>query len=75
MYKSKNIAFVSKECVACGSCLKVCPVNAVAIYKGMYATINIEKCIGCGSCARTCPAAVISIILRGGVKTNEKALV
>lgn len=74
MAKSKNIAFVSKDCVACGCCAKVCPLEAVSVYKGMYAAVNEQKCVGCGKCAKACPAAVISIIPGGG-EENEKTLV
>lgn len=63
---SKKKATVSKECVACGRCLKACPINAIAIYKGMYAVVDEDRCLGCGKCAAACPASVISIVLREG---------
>lgn len=75
MVKSKKVSVVSKECVACGSCVKACPLGAVSVYKGMYAVVEDEKCVGCGSCARACPAGIISIIKRGGGTEHEKALV
>ena len=28
-----------KECVACGTCVKVCPVGAISVYKGLYADV------------------------------------
>jgi len=71
MAKPNSIAEVSELCAACGHCVKVCPQNAVAVYKGMYAVVDIEKCIGCGICAGACPAAVISIISRE-VVSDEK---
>ncbi|MCI6812221.1 MAG: 4Fe-4S binding protein [Lachnospiraceae bacterium] len=55
-------AFVEqKDCVACGCCVKVCPVTAIQIAKGIYAQVNRDKCVGCGKCARECPATVITI--------------
>ena len=36
-----------KECVACGTCVKVCPVGAISVYKGLYAA--------------ACPASVIEM--------------
>ena len=39
-----------KECVACGTCVKVCPVGAISVYKGLYADVS-AKCVGCGRCA------------------------
>lgn len=59
----KRKAVVNTElCVSCGACAKVCPRDAVAVYKGMYAQVNKEKCIGCGLCAKTCPASVITVV-------------
>jgi len=64
----KKKASVSKECVACGCCEKVCPVKAISIYKGIYAKPDEQKCIGCGKCAEACPASVISMILPEGIQ-------
>ena len=50
-----------RVCVACGVCQKQCPKNAVTIFKGCYAQINLELCIGCGLCAKLCPAGCITI--------------
>ncbi|MDR3271258.1 MAG: 4Fe-4S binding protein [Peptococcaceae bacterium] len=57
----KKIAVIHKECVACGSCLKGCPRNAVAIYKGSIAVVDGAKCVGCGKCAQACPANSITL--------------
>lgn len=62
MAKSKRYARVGRECVACGSCLKVCPKGAVRIVSGVIARVDQEICIGCGKCARTCPADVITMV-------------
>ncbi len=60
--RKKRKAFVDKNnCVACGCCMKVCPMHAIEIYKGIVARVNFEKCVGCGKCARECPASVIEI--------------
>ena len=70
MNKSKFIAKVGDLCVACGHCANTCPLNAIEIYKGLYAKVNIDKCVGCSKCAKVCPASVISIIERN--TNNEK---
>ena len=49
------------ECVACGTCVKVCPLNLIAIEQGVFTKINTDKCVGCGKCAKVCPASVIKI--------------
>ena len=60
--KKKRKAFVErKNCVACGCCIKVCPLGAIQIFNGIWAQIDFEKCVGCGKCAKECPASVIEI--------------
>ena len=59
--KSKKIAMVSKSCVACGSCVKVCPRDAISVPHGVCAVIDTEKCVGCGKCVAVCPASVITL--------------
>lgn len=49
----------TKRCIACGTCIKVCPRDAIKIYNGCYAVVNEEICIGCGLCEKACPAGVM----------------
>ena len=48
-------------CVACGACAKVCPKEAISVWKGCYARVAEETCVGCGLCAKTCPAGCIAL--------------
>ena len=57
----KKTASITKNCVACGCCVAVCPKSALRINKGVRAEVDKEKCIGCGKCAKVCPAGVIVI--------------
>ena len=60
--KKKRRAFVHTDlCVACGCCQKVCPLNAIQIWNGIWARVDGTKCVGCGKCAKECPASVIEI--------------
>ena len=60
--RKKRKAFVEQsDCVACGCCVKVCPLQAIEIVRGVMAQVRQEKCVGCGKCARECPASVIVI--------------
>lgn len=66
--QSKKYAAVDKNvCVACGSCVRVCPIGAISVYKGSYAEVNAQKCVGCGRCANICPAGCIEIKEREAV--------
>lgn len=59
---AKRKAVVStKECVACGCCIKVCPRGAITVPRGVFAEINRDLCVGCGLCAKECPASVITL--------------
>lgn len=60
--KKRRKAVVDQRfCVACGCCIKVCPLSAIQVVKGVAAQVDESKCVGCGKCARECPASVIEI--------------
>lgn len=45
-------------CIGCGSCVDVCPVEAISIMNGK-AVIDSSKCLHCRSCVRACPMGAI----------------
>ncbi len=49
---------ISDECVACGSCISECSVEAIS--EGTPYIIDTEKCIDCGACIDICPVSAIS---------------
>ena len=60
MAKSKRIAVVEKEkCVACGTCWRDCPKEAIRIFRGIWAEVDADICVGCGKCHQVCPAMAI----------------
>jgi heterodisulfide reductase subunit A-like polyferredoxin len=50
-----------ENCVACATCVKVCPYGAPMINQLNKAEIQGAKCMGCGSCAAACPARTITL--------------
>lgn len=59
--KRRKAVVDQKNCVACGCCMKICPMQAIEIAHGVMAQVDTEKCVGCGKCAKECPASVITI--------------
>ncbi|MBW2467837.1 MAG: 4Fe-4S binding protein [Deltaproteobacteria bacterium] len=51
------------ECIGCGACAEICPVDAVKMVDDQP-RVDLDWCIGCGVCAVQCPANVISISRR-----------
>jgi len=50
---------ISEECISCGSCSAVCPVEAISEGEERY-FIDPDVCTDCGTCAGECPVDAIS---------------
>ena len=48
---------ISEDCIACGSCISECPVDAIA--EGDIYVIDADVCTDCGTCADVCPSEAI----------------
>ncbi|MCL2228056.1 MAG: 4Fe-4S binding protein [Oscillospiraceae bacterium] len=48
---------ISEDCVSCGSCTGVCPVDAIAQGDSIYEIA--DTCIDCGVCVSSCPVDAI----------------
>lgn len=63
--RARRAAVVDQSlCVACGCCVKVCPLDAIRVDRGLYAAVDLGRCVGCGRCAAECPAGVITVEVR-----------
>ena len=48
------------ECIGCGACEPVCPVECISELDDGKRIIDASKCIDCGACAGECPVNCIS---------------
>ncbi len=55
-------AFVNEDlCTGCGTCVKLCPYNAIRKDEQGIARVNDVLCKGCGVCAASCPEKAINM--------------
>jgi MinD superfamily P-loop ATPase len=57
----KQIEVNEEECVSCGACVTLCPVEAITFDEESSIIFNKEKCVGttCSICVDACPARAI----------------
>jgi len=46
-------------CIGFGSCVTVCPFDAIHMGEDELPVIDIERCTGCGKCIKVCPKEVL----------------
>jgi Fe-S-cluster-containing hydrogenase component 2 len=60
----KLIEVDTDKCFSCGSCVSLCPVEAISIAKDSSVNFDKEKCVGstCSICVDACPARAIKSV-------------
>jgi Pyruvate/2-oxoacid:ferredoxin oxidoreductase delta subunit len=60
----KLIEVDAEKCFSCGSCVALCPVEAISIDKDSSVMFDKEKCVGstCSICVDACPARAIKSV-------------
>lgn len=54
----RGLPMVNSRCIKCGTCIKVCPSDAIKIENNEF-IIDLKKCIFCGNCAFYCSQKAI----------------
>lgn len=64
----KLIEVDADECFSCGTCVSLCPLEAISIEKDGSVAFNREKCVGstCSACVDACPARAIRSVKQLG---------
>lgn len=58
-----EITFLDKDCINCGTCVEVCPKNAVKL-DAHSRLIDRNSCDLCGQCVERCPSEAIKMMGR-----------
>jgi len=66
----KLIEVDTNRCFSCGSCVALCPVEAISVAEDLTIQFNKEKCVGsvCNICVDACPIRAINSIKYSNVK-------
>ena len=61
----------SDKCFSCGTCIALCPVEAICIGKDYTVEFDKERCVGstCSICVDACPARAIKSVKNGAKKS------
>lgn len=64
----KLIEVDSEKCFSCGSCVALCPVEAISLDQDSTVVFDKEKCLGitCSICVDACPARAIKSLKPNG---------
>jgi L-aspartate semialdehyde sulfurtransferase ferredoxin len=60
----KLIEVDMEKCISCGSCVTLCPVEAIKLTSDLSVEFDREKCVGstCSTCVDACPARAIKSV-------------
>lgn len=50
-----------EECVHCGACVSICPLDVFQFNDDWIVEVDEERCIQCGSCVEGCPHQALTL--------------
>ncbi|MGE5280117.1 MAG: DUF362 domain-containing protein [Deltaproteobacteria bacterium] len=60
-HSSMKPRILEEKCTACGCCVKICPVTAIALPKKGKAVVDARVCVGCGECLCACQFDAVEV--------------
>ena len=69
----KLIEVDKEKCISCGSCVALCPVEAITLAEDCSIVFNKEKCVGstCSACVDACPARAIKSVKQNNLEVHS----
>jgi len=70
----KLIEVDSDKCFSCGTCIALCPVEAISLAKDCSVEFDKEKCLGstCSVCVDACPTRAIKSIKQNNSDSTNR---
>ncbi len=71
----KLIEVETEKCISCGSCVALCPVEAITQADDLSIVFDKERCVGstCSACVDACPARAITSVKQNNHEIGEDA--
>lgn len=71
----KLIEVDMEKCLSCGSCIALCPMEAITPSGDLSIVFCKEKCLGstCGACVDACPARAIKSVKQNNSEVSAKS--
>lgn len=57
-----DLLYNREKCVKCGTCIEVCPHQALSFNDAGYIHVDREKCTACGDCVQACPEGALEVV-------------
>ena len=57
-----DLLYTREKCALCGTCIEVCPRDALSFGEDGYIVIDRSLCNGCGGCVKACPNGALELI-------------